>query len=151
MKKLLLLLVVLSCSSIQAKKYYFRPDESEALKNILSEGKLAPGDEVILKDGVFNNLRKILFQAKGTARDSIKLKAEHPGKTILSGALELKVFGEYLQIEGLCFQKAWALSFNMIDFQKEKGKYASHCRFTNCVIDTTCLVCASRMAETVPK
>ena len=135
MRKLLLLLVILSCNPLLAKKYYFTPGESESLKRILSEGKLLPGDEVILKDGVFKNLQKVLFQAKGTVQDSIKLKAEHPGKTIISGALDFKVYGEYLQIEGLCFLKAWALSFNMIDFQKKTGKYASHCRFTNCVID----------------
>ena len=33
------------------------------------------------------------------------------------------------------FYKAWAIGHDMIDFQGEKGVYASFCRMTRCVID----------------
>ena len=106
MRKLLLLLVILSCNPLLAKKYYFTPGESESLKRILSEGKLLPGDEVILKDGVFKNLQKVLFQAKGTVQDSIKLKAEHPGKTIISGLWRISANRRFVFSEsmGIVFQ-----------------------------------------------
>lgn len=136
MKKLIGLLFILSVSlPIGAKVYYFSPAEIKDLKQVLSRGELQPGDQVLLRDGVYNELRDVLFHAKGTARDSITLKAEHPGKAVVSGALSLRIHGEYLQVEGILFHKAWALGGGMIDFQKEKGQYASHCRITQCAID----------------
>lgn len=135
MKKYSLIFILFIGLSAEAKTYYFSPSEVVALKQILSDGSLQPGDNVFLRDGIYNDLHEILFQAKGTASDSILLKAEHPGKAIISGAINIKIYGEYLQLEGLCFQKAWALKSGMIDFQKEKGMYASRCRVTQCVID----------------
>jgi len=136
MKKFIGLLFILSVSlQIGAKVYYFSPTEIKSLKEVLSRGDLQPGDQILLRDGIYKDLRDVLFHAKGTAQDSIILKAEHLGKAIISGALGLRIYGEYLQIEGIRFHKAWALSGGMIDFQKEKGQYASHCRITQCAID----------------
>lgn len=135
MRKICALVLWLFSWSVQATEYYVTPAESNRLKTILSDGTLRPGDEVILRDGVYADLGSFDFSAQGTATDSIKLRAEHPGKAVISGALTMWVYGQYLQMEGLFFHKAWSKELCLIEFQKEKGVYASHCRFTNCVID----------------
>lgn len=135
MKKYNLLFFLFICLSTTAKDYYFSPAETVALKQILSSGKVQAGDRIVLRDGIYHDLREVLFQAKGTKQDSIILKAEHAGRAILSGAIELNIYGDYLQVEGLLFHKAWALKSSLIDFRKEKGQYSSNCRITQCVID----------------
>lgn len=135
MRKIWMLLLCLSSLAVQAKEYYITPAEGGRLKKILSDGTLQPGDKVILRDGVYDGLGEINFFARGTSADSITLRAEHTGKAVISGALKMRVCGEYLQIDGLYFHKAWAKDFCMVEFKEKNGVYASHCRFTNCVID----------------
>lgn len=135
MRKIWMLLLCLVSLAVQAKDYYLSPAERSKLKEILSNGTLQPGDAVILRDGVYDNLGEIDFSARGTSTDSITLRAEHTGKAVISGVLKMRVYGQYLQLEGLLFHRAWAKELCLIEFQKEDGIYASHCRFTNCVID----------------
>ena len=134
-RKLCTLLFLFVSLTSFAKEYTFSPGEIPAMKLLLGGGKLQPGDEVVLQDGTYNNLEEIDFTGKGTFSQPICWKAKNPGKAIISGKLNLKVYGEYLQLEGLCFYRAWALGHDMINFQKEKGRYANYCRMTNCVID----------------
>lgn len=136
MKKFTLLCLTLClASALLAKEYQFTPAKIDDLKALLGSGKLAPGDVVSLEDGTYNNLKEIDFTGTGSAQAPIVLKAKNPGGAVISGALRMKIYGQYLQVEGLKFYKAWAITHDMIDFQKEKGVVASNCRFTNCVID----------------
>ena len=105
------------------------------MKQLLGSGKLQPGDVVVLKDGTYEHLEEVHFTGKGTFGKPITWRAEHPGKAVISGRLDLKIYGEHLQLKDLFFYKAWAIGHNMIDFQKEKGTEASYCRMTGCVID----------------
>lgn len=66
--------------------------------------KLNPGDEVLLAEGLWNN-QHIKFVARGTAEKPILLKAETPGKTILTGNSFLYVDGTHVHIQGLHFYK----------------------------------------------
>lgn len=119
-----------------AKEYYFTPRQIPALKQLLGEGTLQPGDEVVLRDGVYRDLGEVDFIGKGLFARPIIWKAEHPGKAVVSGSLTLRLCGEYLQMESLLFYQAWPASGkDMIDFQKRGKGYANHCRMTNCVID----------------
>src|SRR5436190_19172028 len=59
-----------------------------------------PGDVLIMRDGNWTD-QKIDFTAKGTPENPITLRAQTPGKVILSGASSLIVDGEYLVISGL--------------------------------------------------
>lgn len=136
MKYLGSLILGLACiGHAQAKDYHISPADNDRLATILNDGTLKPGDNVILRDGIYNNLGTLNFSAIGTETDSIGLRAEHPGKAIISGPIHLKVSGKYQHIEGLLFNKAWAVGGSMIEFKDENNNYASHCRFTNCAID----------------
>lgn len=136
MKRIYLLTALLLTAWVaQAKVYNFAPSDTVEMKRVLSSGSLRPGDEVVLKDGIYNRLGELLFVASGTVQDSIRLRAEHPGRAIVTGGLRMRIYGQYIQIEDLLFHKAWALGTSMIEFRQEPGKEASHCRFTRCVID----------------
>ena len=115
MKKIWILFLCFSSLTIQAKDYYVTPADISKLKEILGNNTLRPGDEVILRDGIYTGLGEVDFSARGTNTDSIKLRAEHAGKAVISGALKMRVYGQYLQMEGLFFHKAWAKDLCMIE------------------------------------
>lgn len=129
-----LLFLGAGCGMANARQYYYSPEKVGELKRTIGSGSLKPGDEVILKDGVYRP-GEIDFFAEGTVSDTIILRAENPGKVIVSGPVKMRIYGSYLKIDGLIFNKAWASGFSMIEFRKDKGVNASHCRLTNCVID----------------
>ena len=135
MKKLCVLLLLTVSLFANAKEYIFSPKDVPAMKQLLGSGNLQPGDAVVLKDGAYHNLEEIHFTGKGVSGKPIVWRVENPGKAVISGKLRLKIYGEYLQLEDLLFYKAWAIGHDMIDFQGEKGVYASFCRMTRCVID----------------
>lgn len=129
-----LLLIGVGAGNLCARQYYYSPGDTEEMKRTLSAGTLAPGDEVILKDGTYTP-GDFDFFAEGTATDTIVMRAENPGKAVISGPVKMRIYGSYLKVDGLFFNKAWASGFSMIEFRKEKGVHASHCRMTNCAID----------------
>ncbi len=129
-----LALLMTSVFSLNASQYTFTPAQTSGLKQKLSSGTLLPGDEVVMKDGVYE-VGDFDFFAEGALGDSITLRAENPGKVIVSGPVRMKIYGKYLKVDGLFFNNAWASGFSMIEFRKDKGLNASHCRMTNCVID----------------
>ncbi len=127
-------MLFLSAMSVSAREYRFSPNETQEMKTLLASGDLRPGDRVTLSDGVYN-LGDVDFFAEGTRNDTISLRAENPGGAVVSGPLKMRIYGSYLKIDGLFFNKAWASGFSMIEFRKDKGLHANHCRLTNCVID----------------
>lgn len=129
-----LLLIGAGAGNLCARQYYYSPGDTEEMKRTLGGGTLSPGDEVILRDGTYTP-GDLDFFAEGTATDTIVMRAENPGKAVISGPVKMRIYGSYLKIDGLFFNKAWASGFSMIEFRKDKGVHASHCRMTNCAID----------------
>jgi poly(beta-D-mannuronate) lyase len=121
---------------LQARDYSFSPTQIPALKQLLGSGELQPGDRVILQDGVYTGWDRFEFYGRGTSEAPITLTAQNPGKAILSGAMNLRIYGTYLTVDGLVFYEAWAIGHDLIDFRKEQGNCAYNSRMTNCVIDT---------------
>lgn len=127
-------MMMASAATLSARQYVFTPERTGELKQLLSSGTLTPGDEVVMKDGVYEP-GDFDFFAEGTRGDTITLRAEHPGMVKISGPVRMRIHGKYLKVDGLFFNKAWASGFSMIEFRKDKGDNASHCRMTNCAID----------------
>jgi poly(beta-D-mannuronate) lyase len=96
--------------------------------------KLASGDVVTLKNGVWNDF-EILLDAKGTEQNPITLQAQTPGKVILSGQSNLRLAGEYLVVKGLVFKNGFTPSNAVISFRKNKDEMAFNSRVTEVVID----------------
>lgn len=120
---------------MSAKEYYCSPNDSTVLKRLL-DGGLDPGDTLVLEDGTYNHLERVVFRGEGNRERPIVWRAEHPGKAVISGRLELNLTGSYLQLDGLCFREAWPIDHEMISFRLSKdGPLAHNCRMTRCVID----------------
>ena len=121
-----------------ARERYFTPSQVQALKQLLGGGSLESGDTIVLRDGVYENLGEVNFIGKGSFVSPVVWKAERPGGAVVTGSFNLALCGEYLQIEGLLFHKAWPVANknkNMIDFQVKGKGFANYCRMTGCVID----------------
>jgi poly(beta-D-mannuronate) lyase len=90
----------------------------------------APGDVLVMNDGDWKDQR-IAFTARGTPDKPITLRAQTPGKVILTGNSSLIIDGEYLVVSGLLVREGK----DATDGIRING---SHCRLTDsAVIDST--------------
>ena len=108
----------------------FRAADAEEIDSSVSQAE--PGDTITLKDGEWRDV-DILFDAHGTAEQPITLRAETPGKVIISGKSRLRIAADHLIVDGLFFKQAYD-DDNLIAFRKNSERLASHCRLTNCAI-----------------
>jgi poly(beta-D-mannuronate) lyase len=99
-----------------------------------ASSKLRPGDTIRLANGTWRDFR-ILFDAKGTAAEPIRLMAETNGKVIISGASDLRLAGEHLIVSGLVFKDGHAPGDELIAFRRDSKNYARDSRLTEIVID----------------
>ncbi|MCB8993985.1 MAG: DUF4957 domain-containing protein [Bacteroidales bacterium] len=96
--------------------------------------KAGPGDQIILANGNWENT-ELLIKAEGTAEKPIIITAEDKGSVIFSGQSDIRISGQYIEISGLVFKNGYTPLTEVISFKEKKGRYASHCRLTECVID----------------
>jgi poly(beta-D-mannuronate) lyase len=92
-----------------------------------------PGDTISLADGTWRDAA-IQFAARGTDGRPITLRAEHPGKVVLSGESRLSIAGQYLVVDGLFFTDGAIASGSVVEFRGKADEPSSHCRLTNCAI-----------------
>src|SRR5699024_5067479 len=78
----------------------------------------------------------------GNARHPITLRAQTPGKVIISGTSYLKIIGDHLIVDGLTFRDGAAPlnHLHLIQFSDWPNgdpttQYSNHCRPTNVVVD----------------
>lgn len=95
---------------------------------------LAPGDRVILKNGVYEDF-EMVFDAEGTADEPIELTVEEKGKVILSGQSSLAIGGKHLVVSGLVFKDGYSPSGAVVNYQVNKNRLANHVRVTELVIE----------------
>ncbi|WP_166422297.1 polysaccharide lyase 6 family protein [Paraglaciecola sp. 20A4] len=93
-----------------------------------------PGDEVVLANGTWKDV-ELVFKAKGLPKKHIELKAQTPGKVIITGKSNLAFSGEYLVISGLVFKDGYTPTGEVISFRTSDEDLANHSRVTNTVID----------------
>ncbi|MEM1321663.1 MAG: chondroitinase-B domain-containing protein [Bacteroidota bacterium] len=93
-----------------------------------------PGDIIVLANGVWKDA-ELVFVGKGTAEQPIILTVEEKGKVTLEGQSNLRLAGEYLQVEGLVFKNGFTPTKEVIAFRRNKEDLCNHCRVTECVVD----------------
>lgn len=108
--------------------------DGETLQAVVSLAQ--PGDNLILREGEWRDAA-IIFTAQGTASAPITLKAERPGKTVLTGSSTLRIGGEHLVVEGLHFQNSNTNISDLIQFRKDSKQLAKACRITNCAVTSS--------------
>ncbi|MCC2956758.1 right-handed parallel beta-helix repeat-containing protein [Massilia sp. IC2-477] len=96
--------------------------------------RLAPGDAIVLKNGTWQDF-EVGFFAEGRAGKPITLRAETPGKVILSGRSNLRLAGQHLVVSGLVFRNGYTPTQEVISFQRNAKQVANHSRVTEVVID----------------
>lgn len=117
------LLVFLVVPSIDAKEYLAATvdDIHDAMR------RADPGDVVILRNGRWNDAT-ITLEGNGNAQQPILVKAEQPGKVILTGNSSLSVNGSYITISGLLFTDGYLQKGHVIKLN------GHHQRLTNSAI-----------------
>lgn len=80
---------------------------SSAEELIKLDGTLKPGDTIVLSDGTWKDQR-ILFRGEGTEQQPITLRAQTPGKVILTGKSSVTINGQYLLVSGLLLKDGGA-------------------------------------------
>ncbi|GAC22931.1 poly(beta-D-mannuronate) lyase [Paraglaciecola mesophila KMM 241] len=93
-----------------------------------------PGDEIVLANGSWNDVELVL-KGKGLPDKPITLKAQTPGKVIITGQSNLAFSGEYIVISGLVFKNGATPTGEVISFRTSNEDVANHSRVTNTVID----------------
>ena len=86
-----------------------------------------PGQVIVLKDGIWKNT-VINFNSTANASAPITLRAQTPGKVVLSGNSTLTFSTPYLVVDGLVFESGFIEGGSVITFQSD------NCRFTNSAI-----------------
>lgn len=107
-------------------------ESQSAFKSALK--KVVPGDSIVLKNGIWSDF-EIGFFAEGTAQQPITLRAETPGKVIISGLSNLRLAGNYLVVEGLVFKNGYTPTEAVIAFKRNDSHLANYSRVTQVVID----------------
>jgi poly(beta-D-mannuronate) lyase len=92
-----------------------------------------PGDVLVMADGPWRDVA-IDFNANGDELRPITLRAESPGKVVLSGSSLLKIGGKHLVVDGLLFNGEATTPKTVVEFRHDSRNLASHCRLTNCAI-----------------
>lgn len=90
------------------------------------------GDVVTMRDGAWRDL-DLVFTGQGRDSQPITLRAQTPGKVILSGTSRLQIFGRHLVVEGLMFQDGGGPR-EIIAFRTGPKTLARFCRLTRCTI-----------------
>ncbi len=98
--------------------------------------QISPGDVVVLKDGVWKDAELKFERLPGTAEKPIVIRAETPGKVILTGATEFRLSGQHVTVSGLVFRNTSGVS-DVVQLRTHSERHAHHCRMTDCVFEET--------------
>jgi poly(beta-D-mannuronate) lyase len=91
---------------------------------------LRPGDVLVMTNGTWTE-QTIVFRGRGTSEKPITLRAQTPGKVVLTGRSSITMHGEYLVVSGLSLRDGSSTNAGVAI----KG---SHCRLTDtAVVDGT--------------
>ncbi|MEO0466407.1 MAG: chondroitinase-B domain-containing protein [Pseudomonadota bacterium] len=93
-----------------------------------------PGDVIVLADGVWQDF-DMLLHAEGTSQAPITVRAQTPGKVILSGQSSLRLAGQHLVVSGLVFRDGYTPRAELISFRRDSENLAFSSRVTETVID----------------
>ena len=92
------------------------------------------GDSVVLANGVWRDF-EMVFTGEGAAGKPIVLRAQTPGKVVISGKSNLRIGGRHLVVSGLTFKDGYSPSPEVIAFRRDSKTLAYDSRVTETVID----------------
>lgn len=130
-------MVVVSVSLVSAAAIEQAPGREVRVADVkaLAEAVKAarPGDVILLRAGEWRDA-EIRVRATGTAEAPITIRAEEPGKTVLSGKSSFRLSGQHVIVSGLAFRD-FADEGHIFAFRTKEGEEASDCRLTDTSFD----------------
>lgn len=93
-----------------------------------------PGDTIILQNGEWKNVT-ISLDCIGSKEKPVLIKAQTPGKVLITGNSKLKIGGQYIIVDGLYFVNGYAGRDAVITFRTDNKHLANDCRIINTVIN----------------
>lgn len=93
-----------------------------------------PGDTILLKSGVWKDIA-LIIQTGGTAQQPLIIAAQEPGKVFFTGNSFVRFGSNYITVSGIYFKDGCTKERAVIEFRNKEQQLASHCRFTQCVIE----------------
>jgi len=128
---LIMIFIISACGEKRDSKGTLVTNQDELAVTIK---KAKPGDNIVLANGVWKDVQ-IKFYGTGTKEKPITLTAEEKGKVTLEGASNLKMGGEFLEVNGLYFKNGYTPSKNIIQFKINNDSIANNCKVTQCVFE----------------
>lgn len=122
-----LLLPCLLLFFVNASAQVHISDVSKAVKTA------KPGDTIRIADGHYQNI-DLLLKGYGSGAKPIVIMASTPGKVVLQGNSFIKIAGDFIEVNGLHFNKGYTVKNPVIEFRENNKNLANNCRVTNCVI-----------------
>ena len=95
--------------------------------------QISNGGTIVLKNGVWNDVTLNAY-GSGTKQNPIIVKAETPGKVLITGDSSLNIYGTYVIVSGLWFKDGKTTKKHVVQFRKNSKVFAYNCRFTNSTI-----------------
>ena len=92
-----------------------------------------PGDTIILPSGEFSDV-VLNLSATGTADSPITFRAAKPGKTLFTGASQLRFSGAHLRLQGFVFKDTSPILSDVIEFRTDSDELANHCTLIDCAV-----------------
>src|SRR5687767_15758038 len=115
---------------LHAEEYLVRnqAEYSQAVERIVA------GDVIILAKGEWRDF-ELVVTGNGTEAKPIAVRAEEPGKVLLTGQSSLRISGEHIHVSGLVFKDGYSPRGEVIAFRRTKDDRASNSRVSEVVID----------------
>jgi len=110
-----------------------RAGDAEALRHRVSEA--APGDTIVLPDGVYIDLGHLELSVDGKEGAPIVLRAANPGKVVFTGTSSITVTGDFWTLEGLLFDEAvfdGKVFHTILAVHGARGVRITQCAFLSC-------------------
>ena len=130
------ILCLATCLLFQSSTYaeVHRVTSADNIGDLIEEGKIAAGDEIVWADGVYKDQEIEINGIDGIKTAPITLRAQTPGGVVLVGESQLRTSSKWWVITGLHFKKtdAGPSAYNTIQFRGSGNKGAEHVRLTNC-------------------
>ena len=92
-----------------------------------------PGDTLVVRDGIYTDVI-LKWEGHASAESPVVVRPETPGGVRITGASQLKIFGEGLTVCGFLFEKCTAEKGTIVEFRS--GDALAHgCRLTETVFN----------------
>lgn len=96
--------------------------------------QVSAGDSIVLKTGDWRDVKLKFEQLRGSEDAPIEIRAETPGKVVLTGATEFRLSGQHVTVRGLVFRDTADVS-DVFQLRSHSKRLAHHCRVTECVFE----------------